>query len=250
MIENTPSYDLKAERKREKKVVDQAVKIAQPLLSKSHLLNTEFPIDQQDVQIVQQVLQTVFPIDSQNYKVHDHLQLAAEFGGILAQKIGLNPNEIKVLMLSHDDGRFITHRWFRNELLAGSMFNKLNIRPDLIQKANIPMAKPDQSVDDFLKNISDDQKVMIMADICGKRKYDDGGILTFDEVMAYHLTQRKREKQDSFENKKDTFPSQRKTSDEFIEFYAEVYKSIKNWFNHKGIDVETIRQDILINNHK
>jgi len=248
--ENTAQNILRNENIREKEVLNQVVEMAKPILEKSHLLNNKFLIDNDDVKIVEQVIQTIFPVDSKNCLTHAHLQLTAKFGAIFAQKLGLNPNEIKILMLAHDDGRFITNRWLRNEILAGSIFKKLGIRKDLMEKAtpiswDIPEEISPQSVENYLNSLSDEQKVVIMADICGKRKFDDWGILPFDKVMDYHNQQRGKEKQNSLENRSSSFPSERAISDKLIGFYGEVYKGIKDWFGQKGVDVEEIRKNIL-----
>src|SRR6202035_4623001 len=97
---------------------------------------------------IQRLIQTIAPVDIDNYSLHEHLQFTAK----VARKIGerliqeqpsqypnLNLDELEVLGLLHDIGRFFTHAWLRNELVENHFLNKLGVRGDIIQK--IPCVK-------------------------------------------------------------------------------------------------------------
>ncbi|HNQ31993.1 MAG TPA: hypothetical protein PKJ68_05920, partial [Candidatus Woesebacteria bacterium] len=239
------------ERLKERELIEGAVAMARPLLQNSHLLEgNSGTIDPGDVNIVKDILQRVFPVDVSNYRTHAHLQLAARFGQIFAERVGLNSAEIQVLMLGHDVGRFITHRWLRNELVAAHALNALGVRKDLLKKAPINDSRPPEDVSDaavkaYFDNMGTEQRIVTIADICGKRNFDDWGIRTFDEVMQYHRRQRAGEGVVAMQNTTASFPSERRIRNEMIEFTAILYDLIRQWLSDEGVDVEEVRRMII-----
>lgn len=68
----------------------------------------------------------------------EHLILASLYGRFIAERapgIGLDPNEAEALLLLHDAGRLaIAHRYLRNDVVEHSIFLRVGVRPELLEK--------------------------------------------------------------------------------------------------------------------
>src|SRR5437764_2833288 len=104
-----------ADRIETRQKIARAVTIGLPLFADTNLVREGAPIGTREVTATQQLIQTIAPADVGNYRLHEHLQLTAK----VARKIGrqlmqqqpsqypnLNLNELEVLGLLHDIGRF------------------------------------------------------------------------------------------------------------------------------------------------
>src|SRR4051794_15704293 len=76
-------------------------------------------------------LERAAPPDHDNYRVHAHLRLVGTFARKLAVRVGLDTFLHECAGLLHDCGRFLTHRYYRNDLLADLLFKKIGLRSDL-----------------------------------------------------------------------------------------------------------------------
>ena len=240
-----------------KQEVARAVSIGTPIVEGSNLVNESGQLGKGDVERTKKLIQAIAPIDISNYKVHAHLQLTSEFAIRIGEELkgndpekyaDLNLDELEILGLLHDIGRFFTHRWLRNELVEKYFLKKLGIRQDLIDKiqsVKIFVSKdpndPKEAAE-TTKNLTLTQKIIEMADICGKRK-PDGGISTFEEIMEYH--RKSRSDYQALSGLDPLWASERKLNRNVVEFSEKVYRAIHQEFGDNGVDLEKIRNDIL-----
>ncbi len=193
------------------------------------------------------LLELMAPIDIKTAGFYQHVQLVPKVAREIALELdcGLNLDRVEITALFHDIGRFSTHSYNRNDLLADLLLKKIGVNQKVYQ--DIPEEdrffgyKPDddKSIMVILEKMSTIQKVIDLADFYGKRK-SDGGILTFDEVMQYHFESRNKIKQ-----KENLFPSERKLTTDLIDFSAKFMVKLKNWFLERGVDPDAIREKIL-----
>lgn len=233
--------------------VDRFINIGKPIIKDSNLTKESVELTDNDVAIAQKLIETISPIDNNNQRLHAHLQLTAKFAREIGTELklqdpekyaDLNLSELEILGLFHDIGRLFTHRWLRNDLVGEHYLKKLNIRQNLLN--NLPNEKTYlnkyKNKDPILKEMSLTQRIIEIADICGKRK-PDGGISTFEETMNYHYESRK-----NYQNvikQKPLWPSERKLNSELIDVSGQVYEEIFHDFKTLGVDLEEVRKKIL-----
>lgn len=234
---------------------DQRLAIARPLIAESNLVHTDHPITEQDVETTRTLINALDP-DTKNPGLHEHFDLTATF----AKKIGeslmeanpeefgqINTSELQVLGLIHDVGRLFTHRWYRNELIEQQFLSQLGIREDLLKKVphvDMYIDRPgtDEEAEKVVEEMSLEEKIIEIADICGKRT-DDGGIRSFEEIMQYHMSSRT-------DNAARTgqpvlYPSERKLTNDVRDLSGKVYTLLYADMKRLGADPDEIRQEIL-----
>lgn len=230
--------------------MDRFAIIGKSIVENSNLNKELVELTDNDVKITNKFIENISSIED-NQRLYKHLQLVSKF----AKKIGtelklqdpekyndLKLPELEILGLFHDTGRFFTHRWLRNDLVGKHFLKKIGIKQSLID--NLPDEREylDKNKDSIIEEMSLTQKIIEIADICGKRK-DDGGISTFEETMNYHYNSRKNY-QDVIKQKS-IWPSEKKLNPDLIDISGQVYEKIYDDFKTLGIDLEEIRKDIL-----
>lgn len=234
-----------------------------PVIENTNLQKEGTPLGQREVEIARNLIQTIVPVDIANFRVHAHLQLTAKFARQITESLlkkdpqkykDLSPNQIEILALFHDIGRFITHRFYRTDLVGTSLLKVMGIREDLMDNTpsirhyfHSPLdPKRPEDVQKAEDELSIEQKILQMADICGKRIINDEGamigILTFEQVMEYHRDSRKK-----FDDIKrmTLWPSERQIDEKLIALTEQIYRKTKTWLKDHGVDVEDIRSQIL-----
>lgn len=201
-----------------------------------------------DVEAVRRAILNISPPSADNYQTHAHTQLAAKMGRRIASALGMDEtaqNVAEVLLLAHDGGRFLTHRGLRNDLLLQKIVKALNVRPDLLEGAPDILLDPKKSAEAIFEGMSSMQRVVVAADLCGKRRYKDWDILTYDQVLEYHAMSRKKAENASRTDRSGTFPSERRVDVPMIEKAGKLYVLLRNWLADDGILVDDLRADVL-----
>ena len=173
-----------ADRMETRQEIAKAVALGHPLLADTNLVQEGAPIGPHDVAAVRKLIQTIAPVNIETSRLYAHLHLTAK----VAHKIGeqviqkhpwlypcLNLDELKVLGLFHDLGRFFSHAWLRNELIESHLLKKFGVREDIIRK--IPSVKTytkkdlsnQEQIYQVLQDLSIEEKIIEIANICGKR---------------------------------------------------------------------------------
>jgi len=257
MPEQDNPSTLLADRKATKEKIDRFVSLGKPIVEGSNLTDESSELTDADVEVTRNLLQVIAPVSPENSSLHAHLELTARFARRIGEELktqdpekyqDLNLSELEILGLIHDIGRFFTHRWLRNELVATQFLKKLGVRQDFI--ANIPSElnylgknpNATEILDSTVTEMPLAHKIIEMADFCGKRK-PDGGIATFDETMQYHRSSRGNYQQ--LIGQMPAWPSERKLGPNFIDFSAKIYLKLRDDFGIAGIDFEKIRLGIL-----
>lgn len=240
--------------------VNRFVEIGTPLFVGTGLTDPSLPIGRAEVGAVRRFIHDIAPPTAENQALHDHLELVAIFARGLGGKLkdthpqefeSLNLDELEVLGLFHDMGRFITHRFYRNEVLERHVLRESGVRPDII--ANNPLVSfsfkrkgfTDAEVQKTLDDWSPEARITVLADFCGKPT-DDGGIRTFDEVMDYHINSRRNYEERT--GLKTEWPSERTLDPPVVDFSARVYERLRYWAVRKGADPAIVRTDLLAGN--
>lgn len=255
LVETSREEAIKSEGRFTREKIDEMVRRGKPLLEGSGLVDEEREIGPREVELGKELLETIAPIDKNNFRLHDHLRLTCTFARKIAERLGLNPNEFEVRGLFHDIGRFVTHRYFRNDLLGDLLLRELGVKKSFLAK--MPSLRgyvgPMPIIYKSIEDLSVEQRIIDIADLCAKRK-DDGDIRTFDEVMEYHRSSRSRYEDltglaATWPTEKYAFshmlPDEQSGEKGIIERSAEIYEGIKDWLAGQGIDVNEIRQEIL-----
>lgn len=147
-----------------------------------------------DADRVREFLLETFPPDGDNYRPHLHMQLTGVVAAEIASRLGRNPHEFHAAGLLHDAGRFLNepgkingHRYFRNDLTEAHLHRVWKTPSSVLDKL-----QPNAS---FLwdaprmEDLTPDQRVVVMADILGKRE-DDGRIRPIGATLEYHKASR------------------------------------------------------------
>ena len=243
---------VKIDRMQTRQRMGEVIEISRSVLENSNLLTEGASIGPAEVQLTRRLVQMVAPVDVDTFRLHEHLQLSAKFARTIGQRLvlfkpdefdSLNLDELEVLALLHDFGRFTTHRFYRNDIIEGLEFKAIGLRADLVKK--LPSIKsylkkdPTNSndVNDAFNNLSIEQRIVEVADVHGKRK-DDGTILTFDEVMDYHHSSRTK-------TGNELYPSEKQKDPQFVAFCEQIYHKLRGWLTSNGVNVDTIREDIM-----
>ncbi len=217
------------------------------------LLPHQREVNQEDAARLERFLIEAFPPDGENYRTHGHLQLTGEFAAQIASHLGKNPHEFRILGLIHDIGRLITHpagdvnphRYFNNDLRGELLLRKLGIPEKFLTELQPDWSylhpKEYVTIDSF----TDAQKIVILADICGKR-HDTGDIQTFEQTMQYHYDSRGKF---AAMNKEGPWPSENLamsvTTPEVVNQWGRLYEEIALWMRLQcGQSVEDIRKSI------
>lgn len=232
--------------------INEIVRVGKPLLENTALIESTKEIGPKEVEVTRTLLTTIAPITKDNFRIHEHLYLTGKFASKIGEALGLNPYELEVLGLLHDTGRFLTHRYYRHDLLGPLILEKLGIRKGFLEKMPSLKGYVGPKTYHTINDLSLSQKIIDIADFCGKRK-EDGNIRTFDEVMSYHRESRKH--YETLTGQKRAWPSEKYAhkhmlSSEFdqegiIERSARIYIDIKKWLEAQGVDVEQTRKEIL-----
>jgi HD-GYP domain-containing protein (c-di-GMP phosphodiesterase class II) len=246
-----------ADRMETRQEIAKAVALGRPLLADTNLVREGAPIGPHEVVAVRKLIQTIAPVNIETSRLYAHVHLTAKVAHKIGQQLiqkhpwlypNLNLDELKVLGLFHDLGRFFTHAWLRNELIGSHLLKKLGVREDIIRKipSGKTYAKKDpnnqEQIYQVLQDLSIEEKIIVMADICSKRKAD-GGISTFDEVMQYHETSRKNYQ--AVTGPQSLYPSQRLLTLDVIDFSGKVYRELYTFFDSLGVNLEEIRRNII-----
>lgn len=239
--------------------MDQLTTLGKPIIESSNLVKESANLTEHDVEIVRKLIETISPVDNNNYRVHAHLELTSKFAKEIGSELklqdpkkyaDLNLPELEILGLIHDIGRFFNHRWLRSDLIGEHFLKKLNIRPSLIQ--NLPNERAyvniikginsQESIDSMFNEMTFTQKIIEMADICGKRK-SDGGISTFEESLAYHYSSRNNYQ--NITKLQPIWPSEKKLNPNLVDVSGKVYEKIYDYFQDLGVNLEETRKRIL-----
>ncbi len=257
--EKEPLTPLLRDREVTKQKVRELVNLGRPIVEQSNLVRESTVLTADDVTKTKRLIQTIAPVDKENYRIHEHLQLVAQFARKVGEELknnkfqannNLNLSELEILALLHDVGRFFTHRWLRSDLIASHFLNELGVRKDITK--NLPdvrvytSKRPDESrqADAIINNMSLRHRIIEIVDFCGKRK-PDGGIRTFEEVLEYHRAQRGKEI-GGLVGTGALWGSERKLNSGVIELSTEVYKRLYDQFRESGADLELLREAILL----
>ncbi|HVZ12379.1 MAG TPA: HAD-IA family hydrolase [Patescibacteria group bacterium] len=231
--------------------MEQVVEIGIPIIAGSALVVEGKSFGSTDVETTRKLVQAVAPVTVENYKLHEHLQLTAKFARKIGQHLKasgseeyqyLNLDELESLALLHDFGRFTTNRFFRNDIIENLEFKNMGVRRDVLDKLpslSVYMNKDPQDVDEVAETFSQltpYQRIIELADIHGKRR-DDGTVTTYDEVMVYHRTSR-------LVTGDELYPSERKKSQQFIDYCERVYERLRTWSSENGADMKDIKEEI------
>ncbi len=239
--------------------INAIVERGQIFLSTSHLLSTTKSVDETDTRKFREFIELVVPMDETNGRVLPHLDLVAKFDRKITEQLLINQPDLssqlivtrgELLGYLHDFGRFITHRFQRNDALSNHILKKIGVREDLL--TSLPsirkfMDKTDteEEAQKIFDQLTPEQRVIEIADMCGKRK-PDGGIPTFEEVMSYHNIKKSREDYEKQTKLSMIWPSEIKLEDpNFVKLSVRVYEKEIAWLHGLGVDVETVRQQIL-----
>ena len=87
-----------------------------------------------------------------------------------------------------------------------------------------------------------EQRIVEMADLCGKRS-SDGGIKTFEEVLAYGRESRLHY-QETF-HIEPLYPSEKRLDVNVVHTAELVYRALHEWFSIERVDLKAIQQEIL-----
>ncbi len=235
----------------------ELVTVGRPIVKESNLVKEAQPIGDREITAVRELIESVSPIDIHNYQLHQHLQLTGKFARKIGQTLknahphkydNLNLDELEILGLLHDFGRFTTHRFLRNDAIGKIELREMGIRQDLLQKLpslNIYLNKDpnnQEQITAVFDGLSVEQKIIELADICGKRK-PDGGIRLFEEVMNYH--KQSRSHYQALTGVEEIWISEKSKDENFIAFSEKVYRKIQKWLSEEGTDTKNIRTYIL-----
>lgn len=202
-------------------------------------------IGTEDVHAIHRFLTAVCPRTDANQRLYEHLYLTASFAGRIATRLHFNPHEFEVLGLLHDVGRFFTHRYYRNDLLADLALRRLEVRRDLLAMlppSSLLCALP---ADFSFGSLTDPQKIVILADVSGKRT-DSGRIWTFDDMLAHH--RRSRSDYQAYTGMAALWPSERRglraINPALVERWAEMFVALRDWLRSTGVDLASVRDEI------
>lgn len=237
------------------------LEMGKPLIENSNLSKEDEPISKEDIETARKLIQTISPVTIENHRLHAHLQIAAKFSRKIGEELkkvnpkeygNLNIDELEILALFHDIGRFVTHKFYRNDLIGSLFLRKIGIRDDLCKKLTSVKKYAGKGIEDeeatrIVNKLTLEQKIIELADVCGKRN-PDGDIPSFEDVMKYHRSSRARFSEMAKSN--DAWPSERIISEDIIILSEKVYRMVKGWLKNQGIDVENLRQEILENEKK
>lgn len=96
-----------------------------------------------------------------------------------------NPNLLAVAAGLHDEGRELTHIFFRTDLVGGSLLNKIGVI-DAIKKIlpeeKLMLTPLDQSMDEAVLNMNPEAVLIRIADDFGKRKKGTGRLMQPNDV--------------------------------------------------------------------
>jgi putative nucleotidyltransferase with HDIG domain len=219
------------------------------LLRSSGLVDAGRTIGLVDVERVTAFLLKAAPHTAENYRLHVHLLLTAKLARRIAEKVGLDPLCCQVAGLLHDLGRFVTHRYYRTELLGIRLLENLGIRTD-IRACLLPLGAYIKREDDqTLADLSPEQRVVAIADVCGKRR-DDATICSFEEVLRKHLETRGSQRSYlTYSGMTTLWPSEqqglRSLGPTFAGHWATIYLGIRDWLGREhGVDLELLREEL------
>lgn len=202
----------------------------------------------EDVQKVQEFLLTAFPDGPENFRTHSHLQTTGRFAAAIAERTGEhNPSTLHIMGLLHDVGRLLTHpdgvnphRYFRNDLLGDVLMKKLGLPRKFfaILQPHASYLHPErfQRLEDF----SPEQRILILADICGKKK-DDGSIKPFRETLHYHYESRNKLAKAKDGPWASENAATRIVTPALVDQWGQLYESMVEWLQSTyGIDIEEV----------
>jgi FMN phosphatase YigB (HAD superfamily) len=219
------------------------------LLRSSVLVDAGRTIGLADVELATAFLLKAAPPTAENYRLHAHLLLTAEFARRIAEKVGLDPFCCQVAGLLHDLGRFVSHRYYRTELLGNRLLENLGIRTD-IRACLLPSRAYIQPEDyQTLADLSPEQRVVAIADTCGKRR-DDATICSFEEILRKHLeTRGSRRGYLTYTGTTPLWPSEqrglRSLAPAFAGHWVAIYLGIRDWLQKEhGVDLELLREEL------
>lgn len=233
--------------------IAEAIELGSSTIQGSALVETGKEIGPDEVSLTRQLLETIAPPNEDNQRFYAHLELTAKFARMIGERLDMNPYELEVMGLLHDVGRFFTHRYYRNDLLGDLFLRKLGLRNDLLKKMPSLRGYVGPKVYREIEDLSVSQRIIGMADFCGKRK-SDGDIYTFDEAMAYHRSSGSR--YEDLTGLRAIWPSERYAfrhmlpdeegrGEGITERSAKIYEEIRDWLKNQGVDVERLRLEIL-----
>ncbi|MDO8521796.1 MAG: HAD-IA family hydrolase [bacterium] len=241
------SSPLLRERQMIRQLTSRAIEIGTPIIAESALVQDR-DFNLKDVEMTRKLIETVSPVTVENFQLHAHLQLAGKFSKKMAGLMGLDKNEMECLGLLHDFGRFITQRWLREELIENRTLRRMGMRESLLKKTPDVRIFTNRNpgnqndVEQVMNGLSPAQKVIMMADICGKRKAD-GSILTFEEVMQHHRSSRSNYRLTT--GLAPLWASEKKLNSDVVNFSERIYRASFDWFKSRHVDLEEMRTKIL-----
>lgn len=252
-MENSTMESVKSEGLQTRGKIDEFVSRGKPLLGGSALIEEGVEIGPSEVEVAYTLLEQIAPIDKDNFQVHEHVRLTGKFARKMAEQLDLNPDELEVAGLLHDIGRFVTHRYFRNDLLGDLLLRKLGFKKSFLAKMPSFRGYVGPKTYKSIEDLPIEQRIIDIADLCAKRK-DDGDIRTFTEVVEYHRSSRSRYEDliglaAVWPTEKYAFrhmlPDEQGGERGIIERSADIYERVKDWLDKQRVDVEKIRQEIL-----
>ncbi len=84
----------------------------------------------------------------------------------------IDPLHAAAAGLLHDEGRFLTHTYYTNEMLANPLYRRLGIRKDIVSvlpSEQVMQVLLDESMDDVIRDLNPEAVIVRIADEFGKR---------------------------------------------------------------------------------
>lgn len=85
----------------------------------------------------------------------------------------LDTNHVSAAAALHDEGREVTHLFYTNELIGRRLLQRIGIREDItavLPDEEVMQVPLDQSMDEYMQNLSAEAIIVRIADEFGKRK--------------------------------------------------------------------------------
>lgn len=109
-------------------------------------------------------------------ELQSHLKGEAEAGSewavVLEQIRQIDPYHAAAAAAFHDDGRFVTHTYFTNELIGAALLRKMGIREDIIRvlpNERVMLLPDKESMADQIRNLPAEAVIVRIADEHGRR---------------------------------------------------------------------------------
>lgn len=240
------------------------------ILKDSHVVR-EGLLDQSDIEKIRTYLVGGVPITENNYRLIDHLGIVTSLSSRIADRLkesnpdlygDINVYDVEAAALLHDDGKRTSFKWYHNEIAGDIVAEKIGIKQPILD--NMPNAKydiafmntiegqyTDADVERYIESLSIEKRIIMIADILGKREVKTWGLQPFKDVMDYHYSSRGAviDKVSATATDKHkylkTYASERKITPDLIDFSGLVYERLFKWLVDEGIDPDMLQQQFI-----